>query len=83
MDKLAIREKLLNISKLSLFPNSLLRHSHETGNRLKNLDPGSRFALNTMRCRASLTRDDDFLLLPKVWQEAPFTSCFLRDLRRL
>ena len=31
-------------------------------NCLKILDSGSRFALYTMRCRASLARNDDFLL---------------------
>jgi hypothetical protein len=38
-------------------------------NRLKILDSGSRFALNTMRCRASLARNDDFPLLSRVLQE--------------
>jgi hypothetical protein len=38
---------------------------------LEILDSGSRFALNTMRCRASLTRNDDFILLSRVLQEDP------------
>jgi len=36
---------------------------------LKILDSGSRFALNTMRCRASFARNDDLPLLSKVLQE--------------
>jgi hypothetical protein len=37
---------------------------------LKILDSGSRFALNTMRCRASLARKEDFILFSRVLQEA-------------
>jgi hypothetical protein len=39
-------------------------------NCLKILDSESRFALNTKRCRASLARNEDFLLFLRVLQEA-------------
>ncbi|MDH4221050.1 MAG: hypothetical protein OEW23_20020 [Candidatus Aminicenantes bacterium] len=39
-------------------------------NCLKTLDSGSRFALYTMRCRASLARKYDSILLSRVLQEA-------------
>jgi hypothetical protein len=51
-------------------------------NCLKILDSGSRFALNTMRCRASLARNDDFILLSRVLQKArffPFLHGFRKD----
>ena len=45
-------------------------------NCLKILDSGSRFALYTLRCRASLARNDDFLLFPRVLQEALIFNFF-------
>jgi len=38
-------------------------------NFLKILDSGSRCALYTMRCRAALARNDDFLYFSRVLQE--------------
>jgi hypothetical protein len=45
-----------------------------TQNWLKILDSGSRFALNTMRCRASLARNDDLIFLSRVLQQAPLKT---------
>ncbi|MDI6755176.1 MAG: hypothetical protein QME78_12380, partial [Thermodesulfobacteriota bacterium] len=45
-------------------------------NFLKILDSGSRFALYTMRCRASLARNDDFLYFSRVLQEPPIAIYF-------
>jgi hypothetical protein len=50
-------------------------------NRLKILDSGSRFALNTMRCRASLARNADFPV-SKSFAGASIFSVFLPGRRR-
>jgi len=47
-------------------------------NFLKILDSGSRFALYTMRCRASLARNDDFLYFSRVLQK-PLMASFFRS----
>ena len=50
-------EPFVKLTYRVILPKAGIQNSFET------LDSGSRFALNTMRCRASLARNDDFLLI--------------------
>ena len=62
-------------AKSDFYKSPLLRHSwRKPESRIAwippsaGLDSGSRFALNTMRCRASLARNDGLPLLSRVFK---------------